>query len=341
MNISYTSDARYDIGEPVPVPADLKKYQLNWNVEPMCKRYPFGYLYLQEFSTPRFDMALRIHKMDEAGQLYINEDSPCFCLYFMLKGHARALLPPEREIDVPAKSCGIYYATTGKKIMCLSEGIHQILSIRLKPSYSLEISDSGHQIPAIRQMLQEPPATDIPIVQTSITHEINQEIMKLLQTNAGSVPSLFKIYSSVDTILSHCFSAADQQDKTEDAVLVRIAERLRDAIVQNPIDTQSLKSIAIEHKMDAQKIYKVYKSKYNEKLSDTKKERLMLKAMTLITETNKTIEEISIEMGYSDRRAFSRAVKKELGYTPEQLRAVSRSQNMFPDSTFDVPVSPM
>jgi AraC-like DNA-binding protein len=320
MKISYTSDSRYDIGEAVPIPSDLKKCRLDWGTAQLCMKYPTGYVYTQTFSSTRFDMTFLVYKMSQTGRFYVTQDGPALNLYFMLRGQLTSFLQGEEEWAIPAKGCGMRYQGSSTHIVELAEGTHHMLLLHLKPAYTAEIAESNPHFPMLGSLLETPPETDTSLLQTIINTDINQELMKLLNTPGDKGHQLYKLYGTVDHILSHCFHIVELAEESEEAILQRVAEKLHHAILEDPNNCHQLKHLASEHKVDARSLSRLYKHKYNERLKDTRKEGIMVKAMSLITETTMTIEDIAYLLGYSDRRALSRAIKKELGQTPESLR---------------------
>ena len=100
----------------------------------------------------------------------------------------------------------------------------------------------------------------------------------------------------------------------ENEAMQYILAHIRSSIMEAPNNANhQLKYIAAQYNVDPLELSRLYKRKYNELPDDTLKEHLMLKAMAKITETTRSFEEISIELGYADRRAFSRAIKRDLG----------------------------
>jgi AraC-like DNA-binding protein len=259
--------------------------------------------------------------MNQGGRFYTTEESGALYLYFMLRGQFQTVTHgQELTLDVPAKVCGMHYRVKGSTQIELPEGTHQVLHLRLKPDYFQEVATGNQHLPQFSELLSGNTIANLSLLHTCINPDINQEVVKLLKASGEKSHQLYKLYGTVDNILSHYFNELEGMAEGEEAILQRVAEKLRTAILEDPSNEHQLKHIAMEHKVDARSLSRLYRNKYNERLKDTRKEGIMVKAMSLITETLMTIEDIAYLLGYSDRRALSRAIKKELGQTPEMLR---------------------
>lgn len=324
MEISYTSDMRYDIGEPVLIPAELKKYELSWANSSLCKKYPCGYVYTQSFQCARFDMYLRTYRLTEADRFYAISDSPSIYIYFIIKGNLVCQFK-EEPIIFQNKTCGITYLSRNNKIMKMEAGVHQLLSFRLKPGYAMDLAESTCILSAIKQLLEEMPTSDQSILHAPINTSINQELIRILHTGGESSYKLFKLYSVVDNLVAqliHILEVACDEAYEE---MQYVLENIRNTIIESPNNANhQLKQLAKQYSLDPRLLSKCYRKRYNEYLEETVREYLMIRAMAMITETRTSFEEISLQLGYADRRVFSRAIKRELGFTPDEIRKKNR-----------------
>ncbi|RXK81748.1 helix-turn-helix domain-containing protein [Filimonas effusa] len=325
MEISYTSDTRYDIGEPVAVPAELKKYELSWANSSSCKKYPCGYVYTQIFQCARFDMTLRTYRMNEADRFYAIEDAPSIYLYFIIKGTFISQHSPTLSTVFENKTCGLQYVPKNTKLMRLDAGVHQLLCFRLRPGYAMDIAESACILSVIKQLLEQAPLQDQSILHTGINTSINQELIRILHTGGESSYKLFKLYSVVDHLIAQVIHIMEASKNDAYEEMLYLLENIRYAIIEAPHNADhQLKHLAKQYNIDARELSRCYRKRYNEYLEETVRENLMIKAMAMITETRTSFEEISMQLGYADRRVFSRAIKRELGLTPDELRKKHR-----------------
>jgi YesN/AraC family two-component response regulator len=321
MEISYTSDSRYDIGEDVPVPMELQKYQVCWATESLCRKYHCGYVYTQTFSCARFDMHFRIYRMKQADQFYVLETHPSIYLYYLLRGQIHATLKDQQVLSLTEKSCGLHYQAKGANIIQLEAGVHQVISFRLKPSYVQDIAASTPLLASTQQLLEESPCQDVSLLHTVINTGINQELIRLFHNGVDSNYKLFKLYSILDNLLGQYVHIMETRDDQAYEARYHVLDSIHSSIIEAPNNAEhQLKYLAAQYKIDPRELSKHYKRKYNEWLEETLREHLMIRAMAMITETTQSFEEISSLLGYADRRIFSRAIKRELGDTPDELR---------------------
>jgi AraC-like DNA-binding protein len=97
-------------------------------------------------------------------------------------------------------------------------------------------------------------------------------------------------------------------------------ENLVQYISSNPDGELTLDALAKRCFYNPSYFSRVFKQKMGISVSEYVRERRMDKAKSLLQNTNKTVEKIMEEVGYSDRSAFYHAFSKSFDCTPTQIR---------------------
>ena len=97
-------------------------------------------------------------------------------------------------------------------------------------------------------------------------------------------------------------------------------QNLIEYISSNPDGELTLDALAKRCFYNPSYFSRVFKQKFGISLTEYVRERRMEKAKSLLKNTNKTVDKIMEEVGYSDRSAFYHAFSKSFGLTPAQMR---------------------
>lgn len=97
-------------------------------------------------------------------------------------------------------------------------------------------------------------------------------------------------------------------------------QNLIEYISSNPDGELTLDALAKRCFYNPSYFSRVFKQKFGISLTEYVRERRMEKAKSLLQNTNKTVDKIMEEVGYSDRSAFYHAFSKIFGLTPAQMR---------------------
>jgi AraC-like DNA-binding protein len=97
-------------------------------------------------------------------------------------------------------------------------------------------------------------------------------------------------------------------------------ENLVQYISSNPDGELTLDALAKRCFYNPSYFSRVFKQKMGISVSEYVRERRMDKAKSLLQNTNKTVEKITEEVGYSDRSAFYHAFIKAFGCSPGEMR---------------------
>ena len=99
-----------------------------------------------------------------------------------------------------------------------------------------------------------------------------------------------------------------------------LAERIHGDIGKNYKEHLTLSGLAEKYHVDASYISRTFSKKYGETMMAYITRLRVEKAMELIAKSEKSLEEISFEVGYDDYNYFSRVFKKYQGVRPSEYR---------------------
>lgn len=147
--------------------------------------------------------------------------------------------------------------------------------------------------------------------------------IRKLENNDNS-DTLFSCFNDQLLNITDIFSQ-DSKD-LETPIITKLCNYLN----KNYMHDLSLKDLANDMNMNSQYISKHFKDTKGVTFSDYLTDVRMNKAKTMLTDTQNTIQEIGLSVGYKDPNYFTRAFKKHEAITPKQYRLKAyRSKNDF------------
>jgi AraC-like DNA-binding protein len=102
----------------------------------------------------------------------------------------------------------------------------------------------------------------------------------------------------------------------------------RELVSQDPGGKMSLGSLAEQTGLSVYKLNHGFKAIYGIGVTEFLHEFRMKKAHQALSETDRSVEAIARESGYSHSESFSLAFKKYFGYTPAFVQRSRRSQGL-------------
>jgi AraC-like DNA-binding protein len=100
----------------------------------------------------------------------------------------------------------------------------------------------------------------------------------------------------------------------------RAVKIVREIVSKNLADVPSVREICLMVGMNRNKLHYGFKHFYNVSLSQFIKEERLSRSYGLLEETEKTVIEIALEVGFQHQSSLSTAFKKKYGISPIQLR---------------------
>ncbi|MFY0252891.1 helix-turn-helix domain-containing protein [Chitinophaga sp. 30R24] len=100
---------------------------------------------------------------------------------------------------------------------------------------------------------------------------------------------------------------------------------LRKIVLLPNIQYLKLSALAQKHYLSTKTIARNFSACFDIPLSNLAHEQIMKQAIWLLLTTDKTIENISDELGYSTRNNFTQQFKRVYSLTPDALRRLKRA----------------
>lgn len=117
----------------------------------------------------------------------------------------------------------------------------------------------------------------------------------------------------------------DQQDMMQ--YLNKITPELISYIDDNFYKKITLKELAARSFYNPSYFSRVFKEYIGKSLTAYIQEKRIAESARLLSETNKTVEEISVAVGYSDKKQFYKVFKENIGKTPNAYRSEVKTSN--------------
>lgn len=134
---------------------------------------------------------------------------------------------------------------------------------------------------------------------------------------------LFKAMEILYLLSKEDLSAKDRGVMARDKVLQSVARDLERFFRRNLSEDISIKDYLEENFIDPNQFNKVFKKLYNQTPYKYLSNLRMMETQTLLLETDLSITDISLEVGYRDLSSFCRAFKNFSGYRPLEYRKIN------------------
>ena len=162
--------------------------------------------------------------------------------------------------------------------------------------------------------------------QFSIDHNINLILSHLLSKNSHENLHLSYVNAKILELTCIALERIIQvEPKNELPVKLnsrdeRAVKIVREIVSKNLADVPSVREICLMVGMNRNKLHYGFKHFYNVSLSQFIKEERLSRSYGLLEETEKTVIEIALEVGFQHQSSLSTAFKKKYGISPIQLR---------------------
>lgn len=143
---------------------------------------------------------------------------------------------------------------------------------------------------------------------------------QILKTNMQpSIVAVLTMYSCVFEILRHIAKSAVPKDYLPDKDPTNLyLDSIVKYIDNNLQENLKIETIAEQFGYERSYLYRLFKKKFNVSIKKYINEKRILKARTLVIETDKTFKEIAEEVGYKDYSTFLKQFKAICHQSPEK-----------------------
>ncbi|WP_274652612.1 AraC family transcriptional regulator [Paenibacillus humicola] len=156
--------------------------------------------------------------------------------------------------------------------------------------------------------------------------ELSKEYRRIWKTAQAELQALQKHWETAGELEDGCrriFAAmASQMDELKDSYGARaIVTEIRKFIIGNYANPDlSLDFLSDKFQLNAKQVSKMFKEEFGENFVDFLIGIRMSRAKELLAETQKSMQQISLEVGYYNYNSFNRAFKNTVGLSPRDFR---------------------
>ncbi len=219
---------------------------------------------------------------------------------------------------------GLLYIPTGAFEITFEPGRYESLHIELGAKW-LEILVQDHPgIAALLSGLNQSAKKGARLTGMNIKYTTMTILQNLRNCNRVGGNLLLEMYKFILEFLSEYVGELERSDHDElhayDTHHVTMV-RIHNFIISAPnIHEQTIPRLSRKFNHSETVIKKNFQKLFKAALSDFVRYHALVKAALLVTTTQRSVEDIAEEVGYSSREALERAFKKQFGYSPSNLR---------------------
>jgi AraC-like DNA-binding protein len=289
-----------------------------------CRVSDFGISLIQKLELPFSAVYILTLEIEKPVSLYLISGAPTITFQFALDGNL-AYQPDNIADSVLEKGkFGLFYIPAGAWELAFVHGRYEICDIELGPKW-LEIVGEGNSdmvtlLTSHRHSDQRAVSTPARNIKYT-TMVILQNLRRCVNTG-GSL--LLEMYKFTLELLSEYRSELEKSDPTELLVYHphrQAMNRIRNYILTAPnVHEHTIPRLARKFNHSETFIKTNFRNSFQTAVSTFVRYCALVKAELLVTTTQRTVEDIAEEIGYSSREALERAFKKQYGFTPSALR---------------------
>ena len=320
MKLVEQSSEKEKSGKIMPLPAALQKQVASW-ANPVYTLYPFGYTVAQELDCPGFSVYNWKMSMERPATLFVICEKPTLALEFNLGDAIDAVLTGYGKKRVEANTCELFYVPVSENPLQLRKGHYHSIHIEFEPAY-LEGLASAH--PAIAGLIHQVEAAGregSPLVALPIHYILNDILQNLLQCNATGGLLLLEMKKFFHQLLSEYIAGVQDAAVHPEHSGSRTIGQVKEFILREPnIHRHSIKNLAHDFGINRSALERQFVQQERIPLAHFVRLHALTRAHQLVISSNRTIDDIAAETGYSLRGNFDRAFKRQFGYTAAALR---------------------
>jgi AraC-like DNA-binding protein len=323
MNLIHDLQNQLPGGQTMPVPATLLRVISPW-ARPVFRKYDFGHTLVQEFTTRKCSIYSWRFYMEKPGRFYLVCDKPVITLQFMLSGTVVCDVQGHGEQKLEQSKCGLFYLPRGVNQAWFEPGKYESLHIELDPLYLQDISDA---YPEITRMIKRSSMASMRC-ESMATVNINYVMKAILKnlrncTDKGAALNM-EMQKYIMELLSEYVHEAVEVKKDRALEYVPYKDtliRIKQWIMESPdIHLQTQENLSIKYGISLTALKMNFSALFGFSLARFVRFHALTKAHYLIATTRQSIDDISEEVGYSNRTAFNQAFKKQFRYLPSHVR---------------------
>jgi len=323
MPLVYNPFQAEPAGRLIPVPHELKPYLVSWAAT-QCHAYDFGTVVRQTLATPDYRIYITIYNISTEVTLFPSWEKPTIALQYVRQGKILSCLNNTENIVLDTSRYHLFYIAPGQHVARLLPGLSEALRIEINPSY---LEDLLYAHPSLQSMLDEldNQQKTAPLLSPATFNGKAKHVIHNMVQCRKKGPSLrlemkahiYELLSVYDEDISLTQDLESIQASRSEKKMMAV----KNHIVQYPhIHECSIEQLARQFSISTSLLKISFKKQYGIPLGDFVQQECIQKAQQLLLEKIGTIQDIAMQLGYTDVSNFSRAFKNYMGCTPNELR---------------------
>ncbi len=310
-------------GNLLPVPSMLHPFLVPW-AQVEYRKYEFGYILLQELETRKFNIYIWRFFIEKATKFYLVCDHPIVALLLNLTGRIRCELQVLGEKILQPSKCKLLYMPVSANKAWFEPGRYECLHIELDPGY---LEDIVEFYPESKELLNRLSVSDryaLGLIPANISYVMKAILKNLRTCNYTGAGLRMEMQKYIHELLSEYIheTGVVKRDLALDYVPYKdTLIKIKQWILETPhIHEQTQEKVSGKYAISLTALKLNFKALFGIPLASFVRFHALNKAHYLIATTPESIDDISEEVGYSNRTAFNQAFKKQFHYLPSRVR---------------------
>jgi AraC family transcriptional regulator, transcriptional activator of the genes for pyochelin and ferripyochelin receptors len=291
----------------------------------------FGTMKFIEVACPEFSIWHSNYDMSRRTHIYCRMEEYVLELHFTLNNTLHFKMDGLSEVRLLPGQFNLSYAPYMDKITWFQKGeVYTNFGIHFTPAYLQQVASYFPMLDAFLQKVEKGIPGMLSAQHGQMTPEINTLVQKMLHCHfTGDVRVLY-LQSKVLELLLLALEQVSTQNKSPDIQLRPYdIERIREAhdyLLQNMENPCTLIELSRKVGINDFKLKKGFKQLYGTTVYDFLLDARMEKARNLLLESDISVHDIALMMGYQTLSSFITAFKKKTGYSPGTFKKLRKGK---------------
>jgi AraC-like DNA-binding protein len=285
----------------------------------------FGFMLFQHIETPSFAVRYNCYFINETNRLQLFSDKEILELFFNLDSPLDLHLDGVGNLHFSKNAYNLLYLPCLKGTLSFQKNQnYRSFSIRMHVNYLDSFTRSFPEIANMQQKIKDRQAGMLYPVHPIAPRELLASIKEVLHCNYSEKLLKLLLDAKLFMILVSCFEKNGAPKHQANATLRKIdivqIESIRQLLLENVHTEYKLAELAKLAGMSVTRFSKGFLKTVGKTCFTFQLEARMAKAKELLLNTEDSVEQIGLEVGYAAGDRFSKAFKKHYGISPTRYR---------------------
>ena len=323
MKITINPNDIRNLNSIATIPPHLQKFVTDWS-DAKHQNFSFGSMLSQQYICRHYSVYMYRLVVNEPVTIQTGIEQPTIALQFTITGTLQTVLSGYYGVEVSSGKYMLVYLPAGIHQVHLKKGITESLHFELGPSWIDDLAATNENVDALLENLKGGSKDPITLPIADIDYVVMHNLTEMLRCKECGADLLMEIKTVIGNLLNLYRKAIREIDYLGQLPIVPHHEqllRIWNKIKTNPnIHDHSVTQLVRENYLSAKTLTRNFRKMFEADIVRFVQDECMRKAYHLITSTKKPVEEVAIELGYSDVSSFSRAFKRRFNAAPQSIR---------------------